>query len=89
MPSPGIITLTQSYSNSWQIIENGVRLPRIKNDYGLPTFTVTQSGEFSLIHDGTSRRAWISLQVIVLVLVIVLAAPARRRKREIADRDLA
>jgi len=89
VPSPGIITLTQSYSNSWQIIENGVRLPRIKNDYGLPTFTVTQSGEFSLIHDGTSRRAWISLQVIVLVLVIVLAAPARRRKREIADRDLA
>ena len=56
---------------------------------GLPTFEVTEAGEISLIHDGTVRRGWLSLQVIFLTIVIVMALPAGRRKREISEKELA
>jgi predicted transcriptional regulator len=55
----------------------------------LPEFKVIESGEISLIHDGTIRRAWLSLQLISWVLVVVLALPAGRRKREISEKELA
>jgi hypothetical protein len=42
-----------------------------------------------VIYDGTSRRAWISLQVIFFITVLVLALPAGRRRREIEDAELA
>ena len=48
-----------------------------------------EAGEISLLHDGTIRRAWLSLQLIAWTLVIVLAAPAGRRKREISEKELA
>jgi hypothetical protein len=55
----------------------------------LPEFKVTEAGEISLIHDGTTRRAWLSLQLIFFVVVLVMALPAGRRKSEISEEELA
>jgi len=89
VPSAGTLVVTETYSRSWQILENGYRLDRGKNEQGLPTFKVTEAGEISLIHDGTSRRAWLSLQLIFFVVILVLALPAGRRKSEISEKELA
>jgi len=55
----------------------------------LPTFKVIESGEISLLHDGTVRRGWLSLQFIFLSVVLVMALPAGRRKSEISEEELA
>ena len=89
VPSAGTLILTESSNRSWQVLQNGYRLPRTNNEMGLPTFKVTEAGEISVIHDGTVRRAWLSLQVIFLVIVIVMTLPAGRRKREISEKELA
>jgi hypothetical protein len=89
VPSAGTLILTESSNRSWQVLQNGYRLDRTNNELGLPTFKVTEAGEISLIHDGTIRRAWLSLQIIFLVVVIVMALPAGRRKREISEKELA
>ena len=89
VPKAGSLILTETYSRSWQILQNGVRLERNKNEQGLPTFKVLEAGEISLLHDGTIRRGWLSLQIIFLVVVIVMALPAGRRKREISEKELA
>lgn len=89
VPSAGTLILTETYNRSWQVLENGYRLERSKNEQGLPTFTVTEPGEISLIHDGTGRRGWLSLQLIFFVVVLVMALPAGRRKSQISDKDLA
>jgi GT2 family glycosyltransferase len=89
VPSAGTLILTETYNRSWQVLENGYRLERSKNEQGLPTFKVAEAGEISLIHDGTSRRAWLSLQLIFFVVVLVMALPAGRRKSEISDKELA
>ena len=89
VPGPGKLVLTETFNRSWQILENGYRLDRGKNEQGLPTFTVTEAGEISLLHDGTVRRGWLSLQLIIVVIVVVMALPAGRRKREISEKELA
>lgn len=89
VPSAGTLILTETYNRSWQVLENGYRLDRNKNEQGLPTFTVTEAGEISLIHDGTIRRGWLSLQLIFCVIVLVMALPAGRRKSEISEKELA
>jgi len=89
VPGPGTLVLTESFSRSWQVLENGYRLERTKNELGLPIFKVLEAGEISLIHDGTVRRGWLSLQTIFIVVVIILALPAGRRKREISEKELA
>jgi hypothetical protein len=89
VPGPGLLVLTETFNRSWQILENGYRLDRGKNEQGLPTFTVTEAGEISLLHDGTVRRGWLSLQFIAFVVVLVMALPAGRRKREISEKELA
>jgi GT2 family glycosyltransferase len=89
VPSAGTLILTESSNRSWQVLENGYRLARTNNEMGLPTFKVTEAGEISLLHDGTVRRGWLSLQIIFLVVVIVMALPAGRRKREISEKELA
>ncbi len=89
VPAPGTITLTDSYSGAWQIMQNGYRLQKVKDLHGLPTFAVTTGGDISIYHDGTTRRGWISFFIIVLVTVVVLALPSGRRKREISDSVLA
>lgn len=86
---PGSITVTETYDRSWQILQNGYRLDRAKDEHSLPQFQVKEAGEISLIHDGTIRRGWLSLQLIAWTVAIVLAAPAGRRKREISEKELA
>jgi len=86
---PGTITLTENYDLGWQILQNGKKLERSENEVGLPQFKVTEAGEFTLIHDGTSRRAALSLQFIAWALILILALPAGRRKREISEMELA
>jgi len=89
VPAPGTITLTETYSHAWQILQDGYRLAKVKDENGLPTFAVTTGGHISVIHDGTVRRAWISFFIIVLVTTVVLALPSGRRKREIDEAELA
>ena len=81
--------MTETYNRSWQVLQDGFRLERSKNEQGLPTFKVEKAGEISLIHDGTIRRGWISLQLIFIATLFVLALPGGRRKREISDKELA
>jgi hypothetical protein len=89
VPAPGTITLTENYSRAWQILQDGYRLEKVKDENGLPTFAVTTGGHISIIHDGTVRRAWISFFIIVLVTTVVLALPSGRRKREMSELELA
>jgi len=88
VPGPGVITLTENYDLGWQILQNGLKLERSKNEAGLPQFKVLEAGEFTLIHDGTLRRGALSLQFIAWTVLIILALPAGRRKREISDMEL-
>lgn len=87
-PGAGTITLTENYSQGWQALAKGVRLERSENQYGLPEFKVFEAGEIDFLHDGTSRRAWLSLFLIALVTSIVMALPAGRRRRELSDREV-
>jgi hypothetical protein len=87
--TPGVVTLTESYSRSWQLVQNGERLTRIKSDLSLPQFSVEEVGPVLLIHDGSVRRGWISLHLIILLTFLLFAAPSGRRKREISERELA
>jgi len=89
VPGPGTLILTETANRSWQVLQNGYRLDRINNELGLPTFKVIESGEISLLHDGTVRRGWLSLQFIFLSVVLVMALPAGRRKSEISEEELA
>jgi hypothetical protein len=89
VPAPGTLTVTESYSDSWHVLQDGYRLAKIENANGLPSFEVTTGGHISVIHDGTVRRAWISFFIIILVTTVVLALPAGRRRREIADSVIA
>jgi hypothetical protein len=86
--SPGTILLTDSYSSSWKVFQNGFNLSRSKDANGFPQFIVTEPGEISLLHDGTLRRGLLSLQFIFIVTLIVLAAPAGRRRREMSETEL-
>ncbi|MEJ6761121.1 MAG: glycosyltransferase [Candidatus Planktophila sp.] len=89
VPAPGTLTLTENYSRSWQIFQDGYRLSKIQGPSGLPTFEVASGGEVLIIHDGTLRRAWISFFLIVFVATIVFALPSGRRKYDIAQSELA
>jgi len=87
--TPGVVTLTESYSRSWHLVQNGERLTRIKSELSLPQFSVEEVGPVILFHDGSVRRGWISLHLIVLLTFALFAAPSGRRKREISERELA
>jgi hypothetical protein len=87
--TPGVVTLTESYSRSWQLVQNGERLTRIKSELSLPQFSVEEVGPVLLIYDGSVRRGWISLHLIILLTFALFAAPSGRRKREISERELA
>jgi GT2 family glycosyltransferase len=88
VPTPGVVTLTQSYSRSWYLVQDGKRLTRIQNEDSLPQFSVETPGPVLLIYDGSVRRGWISLHLIMLLTALIFAAPSGRRKREISDREL-
>lgn len=87
-PGPGTITLTENYSQGWQALADGVRLERTQSEFGLPQFKVFNGGEVVFLHDGTSRRAWLSLFLIALVTSIVMALPAGRKRRELSDSEV-
>ena len=86
---PGELTVTENFSHGWRAMQDGARLEGKRSIDGMPVFIVTKPGLVTLMYDGTSRRAWISFQIIVLVTVIVLALPAGRRRREMEDTVLA
>lgn len=83
-PGPGTLSLAENYSSGWQVIQQGKQLVRSRSARGLPQFEVPRAGEFILIHDGTTRRAWLSLELIVLLVVLVMALPAGRRKSDMS-----
>ena len=80
--TPGTLRLAENYDNNWKVIGNGKYLDKTANSNLLPVFTIDTPGEYLLIHDGTTRRALLSLQIIFLLIAIVMAAPAGRRKRD-------
>jgi hypothetical protein len=49
---------------------------------------IDMPGEISLIHDGTARRGWVSLQLISLLTLVVLALPAGRKRKEVPLEEL-
>jgi hypothetical protein len=87
-PGAGTLTLTENYDTAWQVIQSGKQLVRSKNSFGMPQFAVPQAGEFSLIHDGTARRAWLSLEMIIFLSVLIMIVPSGRRRGEIALEEL-
>jgi GT2 family glycosyltransferase len=89
LPYPGVITLTESYSRSWQLLQNGTRLVRIKSELTLPQFAVTTANPVILLYDGSIRRGWISLNFIALLTFTLFALPSGRRKSEISEKELA
>ncbi len=86
---PGIITLAERFDGRWKLYLNNQSIPLIESIDGLPQFEITEPGDFLLIHDGTARRGWISLQFIFFALALILAAPARRRRSDVPMEELA
>ena len=80
--TPGTLRLAENYDSNWKIIGNGKYLDKTANANLLPVFKIVTPGEYLLIHDGTTRRALLSLQIIFLIIALVMAAPAGRRKRD-------
>jgi predicted transcriptional regulator len=80
--------LAEKYDKAWHLLLNGKVVPIEQHPFGIPMFKISEPGEFSLTHDGTNRRAWISIQLITLISAIVLALPAGRRKREVPLKEL-
>jgi len=80
--------LAEKYDKSWHLMLNGKPVPLQEHPYGIPIFEIQEQGEILLTHDGTNRRAWISLQLIALISTIVLALPAGRKRREVPLEEL-
>ena len=79
---PGTLRLAENFDSNWKVIGNGKYLERKINSNNLPEFVIEEAGDYLLIHDGTMRRALLSLQIIFLLVALVMAAPAGRRKRD-------
>lgn len=87
-PKAGVLTLAENYDSSWQVIQAAKRLDRQKNAYGLPEFQSKQAGDFILIHDGTKRRAWLSLQLLLFLGALIMSLPSGRRRSQISTQEL-
>ncbi len=85
---PGKLLITEKYDSRWKLLVNGRFVPSIESPSGVPIFNVLEPGEFTLYHDSTSRRAWVSLQIISFTALVVLALPARRRRSEMKLEEL-
>jgi GT2 family glycosyltransferase len=83
LSTTGRITLAEKFDGNWRLILNGKGVPLAKSNIGEPVFDVSATGKLYLEHDGTKRRALLSLQVIALLAVLVLALPAGRKRKEI------
>ena len=89
LQTPGTVTLAEKFDTGWELIVNGNQMKLQESAIGLPSFEVLDSGSFTLLHDGTKRRALISAQLLALLTVIVLSLPAGRRRREVPIEELA
>ena len=88
VPADGLIILAEKYDKAWHLLLDGKLIKVEENQFGLPVFKIPNKGNISLIHDGTNRRAWISIQLIVILSAIILALPAGRRRKEVPLEEL-
>lgn len=89
LSSSGTIIITEKFDRRWKMLLNDQYLPVKETENGVPRFIAPEPGDFVIFHDATSRRGWISLQIITFVSLIILALPARRRRREMKEEELA
>ena len=89
LPTSGTIIITEKFDRRWKMLLNDQYLDVKETENGVPRFIAPESGDFVIFHDGTSRRGWVSLQIITFISLIVLALPARRRRREMREEELA
>ena len=78
----GTLRLAENYDRNWRLIGEGRSLTKSRNENGLPEFKIEAPGKYLLIHDGTARRAWLSLQIIFLLMSLVMVALGGRRRRD-------
>ena len=88
LTSAGTIIVTEKFDQRWKMLLNNQYLEVKETENGVPRFIAPEPGDFVIFHDATSRRGWISLQVITFISLIVLALPARRRRREMREEEL-
>ena len=81
----GTIVLAEKYDGNWRLLLNGNRVRLSKSNIGEPIFEVKETGKIFLEHDGTKRRALLSLEAIIFLSVFVLALPAGRRRKEMTE----
>ena len=86
---PGTVIVAEKNDDRWKMVVGGKIIDAEETENGLPRFVIDQPGEFILYHDGTARRGWVSLQLIIVVTAIVLALPARRRRSQMREEELA
>ena len=86
--APGTIRLAENYDRAWRIIGGGLETKKFRNADGLTTFTLDKPGKYFLIHDGTSRRGWLSLQIIFLLGAVIMATPSGRRRRDYPEGEM-
>lgn len=86
---PGRVIVTEKFDERWKMLLEGSYIQARENEAGLTEFPVSSTGDFVIFHDATSRRAWISLQIISFISLIVLALPARRKRSEMREEELA
>ena len=84
----GTILLAEKYDDAWKLLLNGRNVDLVKTEFGIPAFVIDMPGDISLIHDGSARRGWVSLQLIAVLTLIVLALPAGRKRKEVPLEEL-
>lgn len=84
----GILTLAERFDGRWRLLVNGRNAPLGQSIDGLPQFEIVDPGDYLLFHDGTSRRGWLSLQLILIAVALILFAPARRRRGQVPIEEL-
>ena len=89
LSSAGTIVITEKFDQRWKMLLNGSYVEARETENGVPRFIASEAGDFVIYHDATSRRGWISLQIILFVTLIVLALPARRRRSQMREEELA
>ena len=89
LSSTGTIIVSEKFDDRWKMVLNGKLIRATETGNGLPKFSVTEPGDFIIYHDGTARRGWVSLQLIIVATVIILALPARRRRSQMRAEELA
>jgi hypothetical protein len=89
LKTSGTIVITEKYDDRWKLLLNGTYVPATITESGVPRFRVSEPGDFVIFHDATSRRGWISLQLITFITLVILALPARRKRSQMREEELA